>query len=97
METGRIRLGRSGARKEAKHEVIVANARKVKVISESSSKHNRLDAEMLARLGRLDIQLLAPIQHRSAEAQADLVVVRARAAMVRARTTLVNDVGAHAG
>ena len=46
------------------HEVIVANARQVKLISASSRKDDRLDAEMLARLARVDPQLLRPIRHR---------------------------------
>jgi transposase len=72
------------------HEVIVANPRRVKLIHQSSSKNDRLDAQALARLGRIDPQLLHPIQHRSAEAQADLSVIRARAALVEARTALIN-------
>jgi len=72
------------------HEVIVANARRVRLISESSRKDDRLDAKILARLVRIDPELLSPIRHRSAQAQADLMVVRARAALVEARTMLVN-------
>jgi transposase len=34
--------------------------------------------------------LLCPVKHRSAQAQADLTVIRARAGLVRARTALVN-------
>jgi transposase len=45
---------------------------------------------MLARLARLDPGLLSPVQHRSAEAQVHLTVIRARAALVGARTSLVN-------
>jgi transposase len=40
------------------HEVIVANARKVRLIGESRKKDDRLDAQALARLARLDPQLL---------------------------------------
>jgi transposase len=72
------------------HEVIVANARQVKLISQSSRKDDKLDAQMLARLARVDPQLLRPIRHRSAEAQADLIIIRIRAALVDARTGLVN-------
>lgn len=72
------------------HEVTVANARKVRLIYESDRKNDRMDAQMLARLGRVDVNLLSPIQHRSAEAQADLAVVRGRDALVAARTQLVN-------
>jgi transposase len=72
------------------HEVIVANARQVKLISQSSRKDDRLDAQTLARLARVDPQLLRPIQHRSERAQGHLMVIRVRAALVEGRTALVN-------
>src|SRR5499425_2538663 len=72
------------------HEVIVANARKVRLIGESRKKDDRLDAQTLARLARIDPQLLYPVKHRSAQAQSDLMMIRARAGLVRARTGLVN-------
>jgi transposase len=75
---------------ELGHEVMVANARKVGLIGESRKKDDRLDAQTLARLARIDPQLLSPVRHRSAKAQADLTVIRARAGLVRARTALVN-------
>jgi transposase len=75
---------------ELGHEVIVAHARNVRLIGESRRKDDRLDAQTLARLARIDPQLLCPVKHRSAKAQADLTVIRARAGLVRARTALVN-------
>src|SRR5258708_4080978 len=72
------------------HEVVVANPRQVKLISTSSRKDDRVDAQTLARLARVDPQLLRPIQHRSAKAQGDLMVIRVRAALVEARTGLIN-------
>lgn len=72
------------------HEVIVANARQVKLISQSSRKDDRLEAQTLGRLARVDPQLLGPIRHRSEEAQKDLLEIRVRAALVDARTALVN-------
>ena len=72
------------------HETIVAHARNVRLIGESRKKDDRLDAQTLARLARIDPQLLCPVKHRSAQAQADLSVIRARAGLVRARTALVN-------
>jgi transposase len=75
---------------ELGHEVIVANARKVGRIGESRKKDDRLDAQTLARLARIDPQLLYPVKHRSAQAQADLTLIRARAGWVRARSGLVN-------
>ena len=72
------------------YEVIVANARQVKLISQSSRKDDKLDAQTLARLARVDPQLLRPIRHRSEKAQQDLMTIRVRAALVEARTSLVN-------
>ncbi len=72
------------------HEVIVANPRKVKLITQSVKKNDRMDAEQLARLARVDPKLLSPIHHRGPEAQADLAVIRARAGLVDARTELIN-------
>lgn len=73
------------------HEVIVANARQVQLISCSSRKDDRMDARTLARLARMDPQLLRPIRHRSQQAQEHLMVVRVRASLVEARTALVNS------
>lgn len=71
------------------HEVIVANARKVAYITQSTRKNDRLDARKLARLARFDPELLSPIQHRSEAAQADLAVLRIRDLAVRERTRLM--------
>jgi transposase len=71
-------------------EVIVANARQVQLISASSRKNDRMDARLLARLARVDPQLLRPIRHRSEQAQADLMAIRVRASLLEARTGLVN-------
>ncbi|MGE4057108.1 MAG: IS110 family transposase [Vicinamibacterales bacterium] len=77
---------------ELGHEVVVANPGKVRLIAESTKKTDRSDAETLARLGRVDVELLSPIVHRSAQAQADLAVIRARKALVGSRTLLINHV-----
>ena len=74
------------------HEVVVANPRQVALIARSQRKTDRLDAAWLARLGRFDPELLAPIRHRSEQSQHDLAVVRARDALVRSRTLLINHV-----
>jgi transposase len=55
--------------------------------------YDRLDAQTLARLARVDPQLLRPIRHRSEKAQAHLMSIRVRAALVETRTRLVNTVG----
>ncbi len=90
LETGMHSPWVSRILTELGHEVIVAHARNVRLIGESRKKDDRLDAQTLARLGRIDPQLLCPVKHRSAKAQADLTVIRARAGLVRARTALVN-------
>jgi len=90
LETGTHSPWVSRLLSELGHEVIVAHARNVRLIGESRRKDDRLDAQTLARLARIDPQLLCPVKHRSAKAQADLTVIRARAGLVRARTALVN-------
>src|SRR5512135_257291 len=90
LETGTHSPWISRLLSELGHEVIVANARKVRLIGESGKKDDRLDAQTLARLARIDPELLCPVKHRSAQAQADLAVIRARAGLVRARTGLAN-------
>lgn len=74
------------------HEVLVANACKVKLITQANRKNDRIDARMLAQLARADRRLLYPIRHRSEEAQMVLASIRSRDALVRARTKLVNCV-----
>ena len=90
LETGTHSPWVSRLLSELGHEVIVAHARNVRLIGESRKKDDRLDAQTLARLARIDPQLLCPVKHRSAKGQADLTVIRARAGLVRARTALVN-------
>jgi transposase len=72
------------------HEVLVANPRKLHAISDSQAKSDKNDARTLARLARADPTLLSPIHHRGAGTQADLALLKARHALVRSRTMLVN-------
>src|ERR1039458_8206013 len=53
-------------------------------------KNDRIDANKLARLGRVDPESLYPIQHRSREGRQDLVMLRARDALVAGRTEIIN-------
>ena len=77
---------------EIGHEVLVANARKVRAISANERKCDALDARMLAKLGRVDATLLQPVAVRPEQARLDLGLIRARAALVETRTSLVNSV-----
>ena len=72
------------------HEVLVANPRLMDGSKRRKRKNDRIDANKLARLGRVDPQSLHPIWHRSKEVRQDLVMLRARDALVRARTELIN-------
>jgi transposase len=73
------------------HPVIVANARKLRAISQSQTKSDREDAQMLARLGRADPKLLSPIRHRGEATQRALVRLKVREALVRNRVNLINS------
>jgi transposase len=72
------------------HEVLVANPRLMEGTKRRKRKKDRIDANKLARLGRVDPESLQPIEHRSAEVRQDLVMLRARDALVAARTELIN-------
>lgn len=74
------------------HEVIVANPRKLRMISESDSKNDPADARWLARLAHVGPELLSPIQQRSEKTQVDLALVRARDVAVQSRTKIINAV-----
>src|SRR5580693_5893277 len=90
LETGTHSPWVSRLLRELGHEGLVAHAQKVQLISKSNRKDDRHDARTLARLARIDPELLGPVRHRSAKAQIHLTVIRARAELVSARTALVN-------
>ena len=90
LETGTHSPWVSRLLSELGHEVIVAHAQKVQLITKSNRKDDRHDARTLARLARIDPALLGPVRHRSVQAQLHLTVIRARAELVSARTALVN-------
>jgi hypothetical protein len=54
--------------KELEHDVLVTNAQELKAIYRNPHKDDRADEETLARLGRLDLNLLSSIYHRSPQA-----------------------------
>lgn len=75
---------------EAGHEVIVANPREVRLISQSGRKNDRNDSRVLAQLGRVDPGLLRPVKLRSEDCLASRALLYARDQLVRTRTRLVN-------
>lgn len=72
------------------HELIVASPRHVRSIADNPRKNDPKDAEQLARLGRADPKLLAPVALRTQQQQQDLQRIRQRDSLIRARTALIN-------
>jgi transposase len=77
---------------ELGHEVTVVNPRRVRLIAESTLKTDGIDAEVLARLSRVDLDLLRPVHQRTPEAQALRTRLRVRTSLVKTRTSLINAV-----
>ncbi len=77
---------------ELGHEIYVANPRKLRLIYENPTKDDRVDARYLARIARLDPQLLSPITHRSVDVRVDREMLRAREQLIETRTKLINHI-----
>jgi transposase len=92
IETGTHSPWVSWLLEECGQEVLVANARKLRLIYANKQKTDEVDAENLARLARLDPKLLYPLKHRGEESQAHMALIRSREALVGCRTQLVNHV-----
>lgn len=73
-------------------EVIVANARKLRAIYQNDRKCDMLDARMLAKLVRVDRDLLSPIEHNSEETQQDFVSIKLRDCLVSQRVNIISNV-----
>ncbi len=73
-------------------EVYVVNPHRVRLIAESTLKTDTIDAEVLARLLRIDPAFLSPIRPRSETAQLGRSVLRVRRSLVEARTRFINTV-----
>ena len=72
-------------------EVIVSNPRKTRAIYQHERKSDRHDALTLARIARMEPALLYPVRHGSEEAQQDLLRIKLRDSLVRARVGLINS------
>lgn len=92
LETGTHSLWAARALARAGHSVVVADARKVALIHANVKKCDALDARTLARLVRLDVELLSPVHVRSEQSQGHLELLKARDTLVRVRATLINHV-----
>jgi transposase len=78
IETGTHSPWVSRLLEECGHEVLVANARKLRLIYANKRKTDEIDAENLARLARLDPRLLYPLKHRGEGSQAHMALIRSR-------------------
>ena len=97
MEAGTHSAWASELARELGHEPVVANAERAGVLLRSSGrKSDKLDALGLAGFGLNSVFLLRPIKHRGREAHVDLITIRARDSLVRARTALINAIRSHA-
>jgi transposase len=74
------------------HEVLVANPRKLRAIYASNRKSDQTDARMIARLARVDPELLYPIQHGTEQSQRDLLQIKLRDNLVRQRVDIISSV-----
>src|SRR5262249_10746229 len=72
------------------HAVLVANPRLMEGSKRRKRKNDRIDAHQLARLGRVDPESLPSLAHRRRAVRQDLVLLRARDALVAVRTELIN-------
>ena len=91
LEVGTHSRWLSAMLEEMGHEVLVADARRLKMIYADTNKQDRLDARRLALLGRADPRMLYPVHHRGEQAHLDLAIVKARAGLVSQRTRVVNQ------
>jgi len=73
-------------------DVIVADARKLKMISQSDKKSDRRDAQTLAKFVQSCPELLHPVQPRGEQARQDRRLLGARQVCVETRTKLIAHV-----
>jgi len=92
IETGTHSSWISRLLKEIDCRVLVGNSRKLRSICQDPVKTDYRDAEMLARIARLDPKLLEPIEHRSEQSQADLSIIQARDMLVKSRADIINHI-----
>lgn len=77
---------------ELGHEVVVANPRTFKPISQSVRKSDRNDARLLADFGQVRPHVLGPVVLRNGNVQAARTVLVARDTLVSCRTAMINCV-----
>lgn len=86
METGTHSSWVARMLTEQGHDVSVAHARRLRIVSENLRKSDRTDAHVLALLAANPVQLFKPVPVRSAQTLALAAVVRARDLVVQLRS-----------
>lgn len=71
---------------------LVANSRKLRAIYQNVRKCDELDARMLAKLARVDPDLLSPIRHGSEQSQIDRLALTCRDSLVRQRAHIIGSI-----
>jgi len=71
---------------------LVANSRKLRAIYQNVRKCDELDARMLAKLARVDPDLLSPIRHGCEEAQVNRLTLTCRDGLVRQRANIIGSI-----
>lgn len=74
------------------HAVIVADARRLKLMWDTKSKDDKRDALFLAQIAARCPEFLLPVEPRSLESEQNRAMLRTREAVVRARVKLINCV-----
>jgi transposase len=92
LETGTHSRWIAQVARQCGHEVIVANARELRLIYGGTNKHDRMDARKLARMARVDPELLKPVKLRGERQQSDLAMIGARELLVNMRSKAINMV-----
>lgn len=71
---------------------LVANARKLRAIYTNERKCDKLDARMLAKLARVDPELLSPVEHGTENDQRHRLALTLRDTLVRQRVNLISSI-----
>lgn len=74
------------------HETIVANPRRIPIITANVRKCDRNDARLLAEIGQIKPDLLSPVTLRDERYQRVRTLLFSRALLVQSRTSFVNHV-----
>jgi transposase len=90
VETCGVSRWTAGIARDLGHEVVIANSRRLALVTQSYRKSDRNDAYKLADLGQVRPRLLSPVHSRGDRSYFGQMHQRVRAQLVQIRTGLVN-------